>query len=347
MALELNERSLDILKGVILSFIKTGAPVGSRTLTKLFDFGLSPATIRNIMADLEEMDYLVQPHPSAGRIPTEKGYRFYVNELLEKMGAAPLAETPPAQFVPFGKTDDIKSILREASRTLSAESHYAGLVLAPKFSQTILQHLQFIKLRSRQVLVVIVSSEGLIQNRVIDTEEDFSQPDLDRFSAYLNERFRGSSLQEVRTKLLSQMKEDKELYSLLLGMALDLASRAFKENQESQLFLEGTTNILDLPEFSNVDKMKALFRAFEEKYIIMKLLDSCFEGHGVQVLIGSENAYLGTNDCSLVIANYNRGDQVLGVLGIIGPTRMEYSKVITLVDHTAKRLSQLLKDSAA
>ena len=344
---ELDERSRGILRAVIVNYIKTAYPVGSRSLTKAFDFGLSPASVRNIMADLEEMGLLEQPHPSAGRVPTEKGYRFYVNEVLGEVELGQSDQNSWVQQFPLTKTEDVKELLQEASRVLSIGSSYAGIVLAPKFNNMTFQHLQFIKLRAQHVLTVFVSEEGLIQNRVIETEEDFSQKDLDRFSAFLNDRFRGLPLQEVRENLLNQMQADKELYNRLLQMSLDLAGLALKESQENQLFLEGTTNILDLPEFSNAEKMKGLFRAFEEKYIIMKLLDSYFLSQGVQISIGSENAYLGTNDCSLVIANYRKGDQVLGVLGIIGPTRMEYSKVIPLVDYTAKQVSQVLGETAA
>jgi heat-inducible transcriptional repressor len=343
---DLDERNQKILRAIVLSYIRTAFPVGSRSLTKAFDFGLSPASIRNIMADLEEMGYLTQPHPSAGRVPTERGYRFYVNGLLDEIDPERVTEDLGIDQYRLHRTEDIKELLQETSRLLSMHSHYAGIVLTPKLANMFFQHLQFIKLRRNHVLTVFVSTEGIVQTKVIETDKDFSQQELDRFSAFLNDRFRGISLQEVKTTLLNQMREDKEQYSRLLQKALDLVNKAFQEAQGKtageELFLEGTTNILDLPEFSTVEKMKALFKAFEEKYIMMKLLDTCFNSEGVQVFIGSENAFLGINDCSLVITNYKRGSQVLGALGIIGPTRMEYSKVIPLVDYTAKLLSQTL-----
>ncbi len=346
MAIDLDERSQSILKAIVLSYIRTAYPVGSRSLTKSFDFGLSPASIRNIMADMEEMGYLAQPHPSAGRIPTEKGYRFYVNGLLDAIDQEKIMEDLGIEQYQMHKTEDIKQLFQETSKLLSMHSHYAGIVLTPKFANMFFQHLQFIKLRKYHVLMVFVSMEGLIQTKVIETEKDFSQQELDRFSFFLNDRFKGIELQEIQSALLNQMREDKEQYSRLLQKVLDLMNKAFQEAQGKphgeELFLEGTANILDLPEFANVEKMKALFKAFEEKYIMMKLLDSCFNNEGVQVFIGSENAFLGINDCSLVITNYKRGSQVLGALGIIGPTRMEYSKVIPLVDYTAKWLGQVL-----
>jgi heat-inducible transcriptional repressor len=346
MAIDLDERSQSILKAIVLSYIRTAYPVGSRNLTKSFDFGLSPASIRSIMADLEEMGYLAQPHPSAGRVPTEKGYRFYVNGLLDVIDQEKIMENFGIEQYQIQKTEDIKQLFQETSKLLSMHSHYAGIVLTPKFANMFFQHLQFIKIRKYHILIVFVSMEGLIQTKVIETEKDFSQQELDRFSFFLNDRFKGIALQEIQSALLNQMKEDKEQYSRLLQKVLDLVNKAFQEAQGKplgeELFLEGTVNILDLPEFANVEKMKALFKAFEEKYIIMKLLDSCFNNEGVQVFIGSENAYLGINDCSLVITNYKRGSQVLGALGIIGPTRMEYSKVIPLVDYTAKWLGQVL-----
>ena len=346
MTAEMNARDRNILNALIHNYIKTAYPVGSRTLTKAFDIGLSPASVRNIMADLEDMGYLQQPHPSAGRIPTEKGYRFYVDELL---GGTPAVWENDFSIGPysFARTENMKDLLQEVSQLLSTYSHCTGIVLAPRFNLMTFQHLQFIRIRRQTVLTVFVSAEGLVQNKVIQTEDDFTQEDLDRFSSFLNERFRGKTLQEIRTRLLDLMRQDKELYHHLFQTAADLATKALKENQASDLFVEGTTNIMDQPEFSDIEKMKSLFHAFEEKYIIMKFLDSCFDQEGVKVFVGSETTHLGTNDCSLVITNYKIGDQVLGVLGVIGPMRMEYSKVIPLVEYTAKRLSEVLEDDAA
>ena len=345
MSEELNDRSQNILRAVILSYIRTAYPIGSRTLTKTFDFGLSPASIRNIMADLEELGYLIQPHPSAGRVPSEKGYRFYVDGLLSEADPEAKYYDFGVQQYPFHKTDDVRVLLQETSRMLSLCSHYAGIVLTPKFANMLFQHLQFIKIKRQHILIVFVSTEGLVQTKVIETDEDFAQQNLDRFSFFLDDRFKGFTLEEIRSRLLDQMWEDKESYSRLLRMALVPISESLQEAQGEELYLEGATNILEQPEFSNVEKMKALFRTFEEKYNIMKLLDKCFNSEGVKVFIGSENAFLGTNDCSLVITNYKRGNQVLGALGIIGPTRMEYSRVIPLVDYTARRLSQTLAET--
>ena len=346
MTEDLNDRSQNILKAVILSYIRTAYPVGSRTLTKTFDFGLSPASIRNIMADLEEMGYLIQPHPSAGRVPSEKGYRFYVDGLLSEADPEVMNYDFGVQQYSLHKTDDVRGLLQETSRMLSLCSHYAGIVLTPKFANMLFQHLQFIELRRHHILIVFVSTEGLVQTKIIETDEDFAQQELDRFSFFLNDRFKGLTLQEIRTKLLDQMWEDKESYNRLLQMALEPISESLIEAQGEELYLEGAANILEQPEFSNVEKMKALFRTFEEKYNIMKLLDKCFNSEGVQVFIGSENAFPGTNECSLVITNYKRGNQVLGALGIIGPIRMEYSRVIPLVDYTARLLSQTLAETA-
>ncbi len=345
MADELNDRSKGILKAIVLSYIKTASPVGSRSLTKSFEFGLSPASIRNIMADLEEVGYLAQPHPSAGRIPTEKGYRFYVNALIADAG--PDRSPPPVESgqYHFRQTEDVKELLHETSRLLSLHSNYAGMVLTPKFGNMSFQHLQLTKIRKNQVLMVFVSTEGLIQTRIIETDQEFTQEELNRFSTFLNDQFRGNPLREIRGQLLNQLRQDKETYSQMLQRSMDLFNKALQESQDEELFLEGATNILNLPEFSNVEKMKSLFKTFEEKYIIMKILDKCFNSEGVQVFIGSENAFLGIEDCSLVITNYKRGDHVLGALGIIGPTRMEYSRVIPLVDYTGKLLSRVLDDA--
>ncbi|MCI0528617.1 MAG: heat-inducible transcriptional repressor HrcA, partial [Nitrospira sp.] len=205
MAIDLDERSQNILKGIVLSYIRTAYPVGSRSLTKSFNFGLSPASIRNIMADLEEMGYLTQPHLSAGRIPTEKGYRFYVNGLLDVIDQERVMEDLGIEQYQVHQTEDTKQLFQETSRLLSMHSHYAGIVLTPKFANMFFQHLQFIKLRKYHILMVFVSMEGLVKTKVIETEKDFSQQELGRFSSFLNDRFKGMALEEIKSSLLNQM----------------------------------------------------------------------------------------------------------------------------------------------
>lgn len=343
--MKLNERSQNILEAIVLEYIRSAFPVGSQTLTKNLDFKLSPATIRNIMADLEDTGYLLQPHTSAGRVPTEKGFRFYVDRLMEDVlsqeeesGSNRYRRSWP------GKWEDSKGLFEETSRMLSTESHYAGMVLAPRFSQTVFKQVDFILLRKNHLLAIFVSQDGFLHERFLVVDEDYTQKELNRIASYLNNEFRGTTLSQVKKRILALMKAEEDMYDQLMQKALELARKAMSLAQDGELYLGGTAHILDLPEFSDVDKMKALFKAFEEKAMIVQLLDECLSTGGVQVLIGSENAFLGVPDCSLVIASYKRRDQTLGSLGVIGPIRMDYSKVIPLVSHTAKLISHALEE---
>jgi len=342
---KLRERNQNILEAVVLEYIRSAFPVGSRTLTKNFDFKLSSATIRSIMSDLEGTGYLSQPHTSAGRIPTEKGYRFYVDRLMEEiLEQEEEFDSSKYQRSWPGKWEDAKGLFEETSRLLSMESHYAGMVLAPRFSQTVFKQVEFIRLRKNLLLAIFVSQDGFLHQRFLEVDEDYKQKELNRLATYLNNEFSGMTLSQVKKKILALMKVEKEIYDQLVQKALELGKKAMSIAQEGELYLGGTANILDLPDFSDAEKIKAMFKAFEEKATIVGLLDKCLSADRIQVLIGSDNAFLGIPDCSLVIANYKRRDQTLGSLGVIGPIRMEYSRVIPLVSHIAKLLSQALEE---
>ncbi|MBI3995828.1 MAG: heat-inducible transcription repressor HrcA [Nitrospirae bacterium] len=341
--MDLNERSRNILRAVVVSYIERALPIGSQTVTKSFSFGLSPATIRNIMAELEDRGYLSQPHTSAGRIPTPKGYRLYVDELMEEDHPTLFDEEFLKENYLSTKREDPHALLLETTRMLSLLSHYAGVVLAPKISETRLDRLEFILLRKGHVLVLQVSKDGLVQHRIIDADPELTQKDLSRISAFLNEKFGGLNLDEIRLRLLQQMRAEKDQYDRLLQKAMELGRKALEEPPQEELYVIGTSNILNLPEFAeNLEKMKALFKTFEEKAAILKLLNNSITTEGVQIFIGSENRMPGIEDCSLVVSSYRSGDRIVGTLGVIGPTRMEYDRVIPLVDHTAKLLSRLL-----
>ncbi|MBI1820413.1 MAG: heat-inducible transcription repressor HrcA [Nitrospirae bacterium] len=329
--MELTHRDYDILNATVVSYIKTATPIGSRTITKQFDFGLSPATIRNIMADLEDLGFLSQPHTSAGRIPTEKAYRYYVDQLLEEN------EPIEIEAYKFTKNDDLKSLLHNTSKILSLLSRYTSIVMAPQFNSMLFKHIKFISLRKNVVLAILVNSDGNPYNKTFELDETLSQKELDRFSAILNDRFSNKSLDDIKKSIFKEMNEEKKRYEQLLNKVFDFNK---KNIQENQLFVEGTTNIMDLPEFTDVEKIKSLFRAFEEKFTLIKLLDRCLFSEGPQVLIGSENPFLEANECSLVISSFKLGGKEAGAIGIIGPIRMEYHRVISLVDYAAKMLTK-------
>ncbi|NIS62633.1 MAG: heat-inducible transcription repressor HrcA, partial [Proteobacteria bacterium] len=317
-------------------------PVGSRTICKRYGIQLSPATVRNVMADLEDLGFLWQPHTSAGRIPTDKAFRFYVDQILN---VESLSHTEREKIRRKYRIShhDIPEMMRETSRILSGLSSYAGVVLTPKMASTIFKHIQFIRLNLDQILAVFVTSTGVVQNRIIQMENNLSQDELDKISRYLNEMLEGLTLARVRERILREMEQERIAYDNLMKQALKLGYKAFSSQEETELYIEGKMNILDEPEFANIEKMKSLFRAFEEKSLLITLLDKCLAGEGVQVTIGSESECSEMEGCSLVSSPYGRVDQTVGILGILGPRRMNYSRVIPLVEYTAKLLTKILE----
>jgi heat-inducible transcriptional repressor len=344
MASPLSERMRRILGIVVEDYTSTGEPVGSRTIAKKSDLSLSPATIRNTMADLEELGLLAHPYTSAGRIPTEKGLRFYIDYLLNIHELSDQEQQIIRSRCAIQQVEPV-DLFRETSRILSLSSHYLGVVCAPRMSLVVLQHIEFVKLRRHLVLVILVSTTGLVHNRVVEVEEDFSQSELDHLSDHLNGFVTGLSLHHVRETLIEQMRQEKSAYDHLLEQALNLKERTASLPNETDVFIEGRVNIFKEPEFADVSRMSDLFRAFEEKATMVRLLDRFMSPSGVRIAIGSENKVQEMEECSLVVSTYGCGGEVVGALGVIGPRRMNYSKVIPLVDYTAKLITEILETS--
>jgi len=339
----ISERMRRVLEIVVEDYIQTAGPVGSRVTSRKSNLNLSPATIRNIMSDLEELGLLFQPHPSAGRIPTEKGLRYYVDYLLD-VHELSSAEQDKIRSTYPGHPSEGADLFRETSRILSLASQCLGIVWVPRINLTVFQHIEFVRLKGHLVLALLVSTNGLVQNRIIEVEEDFSQSELDHLSDYMNGLLAGLTLHQVREKIVQQMEREKNTYDHLLEQALKLGEKAFSPLEEADVFIEGRPNILDEPEFGNISRMRSLFRAFEEKATMVRLLDKCIEPKGVQISIGSENTIQEIETCSLVTSTYSCRGEVLGALGVIGPRRMNYSRIIPLVDYTAKLLTELLEN---
>jgi heat-inducible transcriptional repressor len=336
----LSDRSKKILEAIIEDYIGTAEPVGSRSISRRHGFSLSPATIRNVMADLEELGFLASPHTSAGRIPTDKAFRFYVDSLLTLRCIDPeQEELIKRQCRLYGS--DVGDILKETSKLLSSMSHYMGVVVTPRFNTTIFRHIEFIKLGGRRLLAILVSKSGIVQNKIIETDEDIDSEDLVRMSNYLNTLLEGLSIAELRNRILREMQDEKVLYDEMLAKALRLSEQTLCENG-TEIIIEGQVNILDQPEFADVEKMKEIFRTFEEKSQLISLLDRCMESEGVHIFIGSENYIDQMAKMSVITAPYMSGNNTVGVLGVIGPTRMGYDRVIPIVDYTARLLSRLL-----
>jgi len=338
----LNKRFRKVLELIIMDYICSAEPVGSRTICKRYGIQLSPATVRNVMADLEDLGFLWQPHTSAGRIPTDKAFRFYVDRILNVQSLSQTEREKIRRKYRISQYD-IPETMRETSRILSGLSRYAGVVLTPKMASTIFKHIQFIRLNLDQILAVFVTSTGVVQNRIIQMENNLSQDELDKISRYLNEMLEGLTLARVREKILKEMEQERIAYDNLMKQALKLGYKAFSSQEETELYIEGKMNILDEPEFANIEKMKSLFRAFEEKSLLITLLDKCLAGEGVQVTIGSESEFSEMEGCSLVSSPYGRVDRTVGILGILGPRRMNYSRVIPLVEYTAQLLTKILE----
>jgi len=341
--MDLNERSRAILKAIISSYISTAEPVGSRTITKRYGIGVSPATVRNIMADLEEMGFLAQPHTSAGRVPTDKAYRFYIDTLLE---IKTLHQKDDERIVnyPMPK-DDFTGLMQETTRLLSGLSHYVGIVTAPKPAETVYRHIEFIRLSSRRVFAVFVSDNGIVHNRMVTLEEEVSQKDLDKASSFLNREMAGRNLREIRQKLVAMMSDERDRYARLMASLMTAGQDATKdEGAEGELFVGGLSEFLGIPDFRDVEKMKELFYAFEEKHRLLRLLDKAMEADGVQVYIGAENTFFDMQGVSLVVASYRGEGGVVGSLGVIGPSRMPYNTVIPIVDCTARLLGRLISE---
>jgi len=342
VAFGLNKRNENILRAIVRSYLIHAEPVGSRTISRQFNLGLSPATIRNTMSDLEEMGYLAQPHTSAGRLPTDKGYRYYVDSLMDKMI---LSSEEEAQIKKgcLRKGSERDDLMESTSMVLSRASRQAGLVALSGLTYIVLKHIHFVKLSSRQLLVVIVSETGLVQNRIIKIEDEFAQEKLDELSKYLNDQFEGLTLDQIRENIYEKIALEKARYDSLFEKELKLIKKVFKKEKTSaNVYVGGTSNIFDQPEFrDDLEKMRTIVSALEEKDRLVKILNRCIEEDNINVIIGSENDLEDLRDCTLVTKKYQYGEGLAGVLGIIGSKRMEYPRVVAIVDYTAQLLSGL------
>jgi heat-inducible transcriptional repressor len=338
----MDRRAREIFKALVSTHLSTGGPVGSRTLSRLSRERLSPATIRNVMADLEELGYLEQPHTSAGRVPTERGYRLYVDSMLQ---AAPLSHGEERAIREgLVGSDDLPALLERASLLLSRLSRHLAIVVAPSLSQVRLRHVEFVALEGRRVLAILVSDIGALQSRLLLTEEELTQQDLTRMGNFLISVLAGRTLTEVRNELLRRMSEEKQQYDRLLQRALELGARTFEDAAAppAGVYVEGAANLLAGAGAQDLECMRSLFRAFEDKHHIVTLLNQCLEGEGVRVLIGSETGAPELRGMSLVAAQYGSGGSPRGALGVVGPVCMEYGRTISLVDSIARAFTEVL-----
>ncbi|MEW6569952.1 MAG: heat-inducible transcriptional repressor HrcA [Nitrospirota bacterium] len=340
----LSERNRKILCAIVQSYINFPGPVGSRAVTKRYSFGLSPATIRNIMADLEEMGFLTQPHTSAGRVPTDLGYRFYVDSLVTEGEYYPNIEILQEICKKLETVkSDIDMLLRETTLSLSLMSHYLGVAMTSRPAMATLKRINLLKFAERRIVAILFTDEGLLKNRMISLDFDISQRDLDRITNYLNAEFSGLTVDEVRFRILTEMSREKTKCERLIAHAVKICQEAINL-PHSDLFVSGLSEVLDLPDFADLKKIKELSRAIEDKHTIMKLLDKLSESDGVQVIIGSENLIDELKRLSIVVSSCKEGDRMIGVVGIIGPTRMNYARAIYVVKNMAKFITGILAE---
>ncbi|HEX8141558.1 MAG TPA: heat-inducible transcriptional repressor HrcA [Pyrinomonadaceae bacterium] len=359
-ALMPDPRGQAILSAVIKEHLKTGEPVGSRTISDRFAHaaGWSSATIRNVMGELEEAGLVEQPHTSAGRIPTDKGYRFYVDHML---GETRLSKTDMAAINSFlgiqtgeQSTPAPDRLMEKTSHLLSALSENVGIVVSPSLADNVLQHIEFMHLSDNRILVVLVSASNIIHNKIIRIDESLSQTELEHTARYLNAEFSGKSLLAIRSEILELMREEKALYDKLLRNAMLLCDRSLEgeEATTGEVYVDGASNILTKPEFADAERMRELFRTFEEKSRLVKILNECvardqpFAGD-VQVIIGREHVAPSMQSCTLITAPYRIGlGDATGALGVVGPMRIEYERMVAVVNYVARLVERMLREDS-
>lgn len=336
----LNQRSQHLFKTMIECYIRDGEPVGSRTLSQESSLDLSPATIRNVMADLEALGLISSPHTSAGRIPTARGYRFFIDSLLRPKKLAPNAIRELKSQ--FDAEADLATLLGITSQILSEISRFAGVVMVPRRECRVLRQVEFLPLSENRVLAILVINDYEVQNRIIHPSRQYSASELQLAANYLNVMFKGEDLYKVRSRLLAEISEMRDNLDRIVRTAVEMARQVFVSDEEEDCVVTGQTNLLDHIDLSDKERLRQLFNAFNEKQDILHLLDQCLNGGGIRIFIGEESGSQVFDDCSVVTACYGSSKGVLGVLGVIGPTRMDYERVISLVGVTARLLGAAL-----
>jgi heat-inducible transcriptional repressor len=337
----LDARARNLLRALISQHIRDGEPVGSRTLARASGLDVSPATIRNIMSDLEELGLISAPHTSAGRVPTSQGYRVFVDSLLQVPQPLPEPELADlrSRIAPGGGT---QALLSNASELLSAMSHFVGVVTVPQRAQFAFRMIDFVPLDGNRVLVILVFTDNEVQNRIIATRRPYAAGELEQAANYLNTHFAGRPLSDIRAGLLRDLRETRSEMEQVLSAAVELAEQTLVVGSDDML-LSGQTRLMGSQGISDVDRLRELFEAFSRKREILGLLERCTQAPGVRVFIGEESGLAPLDACTVITAPYASDGRVLGVLGVIGPTRMAYDRVIPIVQATAELLGEALK----
>lgn len=339
--MQLSPRAETLLKALVERYIVEGHPVGSRTLARAMGMDLSPATIRNVMADLEELGLVSAPHTSAGRIPTERGYRLFVDTLLK---VQPLTAAMVRRLT--GELDpgqDAHHLVEAASQMLSEVSSLAGIVMVPRRDEQVaFRHLDFVKLSEKRILAILVTQDAQVHNRILTTEREYSASELEQAANYFNSSYAGVSVGDIKRALLTEMQAVSDDLNRHMQLAMRVARETFQTEGEDELVVRGEEKLMDFPDLGDIKKLRRLFEAFNTKRDLLHLLDRSLRAGGIKIFIGAESGYDVLRDCSLVTAPYSVDGQIVGTLGVIGPTRMPYEHVIPVVDFTARLLSSAL-----
>ena len=350
-----DSRRQAVLATIIDEYLVTGEPVGSHVISEKFSRapGWSSATIRNVMAELEELGLLEQPHTSAGRIPTDRGYRHYVDNVLD---SARLSRQDVAAIENIGLRDQVRArpdwAMERASHVLSALSDNVGIVVWPSLAHNGLKHIRFVKLPDNRILVVLVSTSNVVHDKVLTLSEDFNQEELNKAARFLNTEFAGKSLIAIRSEIVARMKEERALYDAVVRNAILLCERSLQDEDSAvaAVFVDGASNIFGKPEFSDTETIRQLFQTFEEKSRLVKILNECVAGDSsgvVQVLIGRENPTSSMQHCSVITTSYRVGTDVCGTLGVVGPTRIAYGRMMAVVNYLGRFMERAFVNDAS
>ncbi|MBI5207653.1 MAG: heat-inducible transcription repressor HrcA [Candidatus Firestonebacteria bacterium] len=347
MDINLDERSKKILQAIVQNYIKTAQPVGSRNIARHYKLGISPATIRNVMNDLEELGLIMQPHTSAGRIPTHKGYRYYVDTLMDRSKLTKQEEEEIQKNYTIEKINEFSNeIFHLTSKLLSESSNCTGVAVSPSISKSIIKRIEFISVSLKKVLIVLITNSNVIRNKIIEISSDISSDELHNISNILTDKLYGLTLFQIREVFINLINNEmsKSHYVELLKSASIFVKNTLDKEYENDIFLEGTANILQHPEFSEINKTKEILKILEEKKNLIKICDKINGTNGVKVFIGEETNILEMQDCSIVICTYKIEGFPSGTIGIIGPTRMKYGKIFSIVEFTSFQLEKALNN---
>ena len=340
--LELDERKTKILEAIISNYLETGEPVGSRTISKYTDLNLSSATIRNEMSDLEEMGYIIQPHTSAGRIPSDKGYRFYVDRIMEDKEKT----VSEMKELMIEKADKMEQVLKQVVKVLANNTNYAAMVSAPSYHRNKLKFIQLSQVDEEQILAVVVVEGNIVKNKIIEVREALDNETILKLNMLLNTNLNGLSLEEINLGMISKLKEQAGIHSDIVSEVLDAVAEAIRIDDDLEIYTSGATNIFKYPELSDSEKASELINTFEEKKPLSELVQDTLSDEnntGIQVYIGNETPVQAMKDCSVITATYELEEGMQGTIGIIGPKRMDYEKSLNAMKTLMAQLDNIFK----